>query len=552
MGSAKTIFTFSTDGWVAAKADVLIIPVYKNPAGRDNSKTKAKNGKGLTLSGSLKELNRAMQGMIEAASREEKFDGSAGKSLAFRKSPKDSVNVRRVVLVGLGEREKATMERLESAVKKGLFIVRSLDGLSHIALALPDATEKLSAETMARIIPDAVDQVTYRSEESKDKPPGLDKVTILAGRAPTVAVKKALAEGETLAEARSFVKDLVNKPPNLKKTDTLVDAAKKIGRLKQVSATVKKDVRWIEKTMPCFFTVARGALASDPPKFISLHYKPAGGRKPKKSIALVGKGVIFDTGGYQVKTGNHMNTMKGDMTGSAVVLGAMKALAELKPDNIEVKAYIAAAPNMIDSNAMVPDSIVETTCGKKVEIRHTDAEGRLTLIDAVAMAAKEKPAEIITIATLTGSASLAVGRSIALMGRNEELERKVFEAAIATADPVQPLKVRDEDFDCIKSKLDAADIRNTSTQRERGAQSAAAFVMSGAPDGIPMAHMDIAGADMTADEKATGIGVKTLISYLLSEDRRLGGAAKKPAAKAVKVSKPPATRRGTATRKRRK
>jgi leucyl aminopeptidase len=304
-----------------------------------------------------------------------------------------------------------------------------------------------------------------------------------------------------------------------------VDAAKALGKLPGITVKVESDVKWIEKNMPTFFEVAKGAVASDPPKFITLRYQPTDGTKStksskstiKKKIALVGKSVIFDTGGYQVKPDQFMNTMKGDMAGGALVLGTFQALAELQPKNIEVLGYLAATPNKIDSGAMIPDSIVTSSCGKKVEIRHTDAEGRLTLIDAVTKAAEENPDEIITIATLTGSASRAVGKHIALMGNNDDLRNRIEKASRSVGDPVQTLDVIEQDYDDIKSKLDGADIINTSNNKNRGAQSAAAFVMSGAPEEMPMAHLDIAGADMTDDEKATGIGQKALIQFLLNE-----------------------------------
>jgi len=241
-----------------------------------------------------------------------------------------------------------------------------------------------------------------------------------------------------------------------------------------------------------------------------------------------------------VKPGDYMVTMKGDMTGGAVALATMQALAELQPENIEVTAYLAATPNKIDSDAMIPDSIVNTTCGKKVEIRHTDAEGRLTLIDAVAKAVENNPEEIITVATLTGSASAAVGYTIALMANDETLRNRINQAGRLHGEPIQTLDVVEDDYDNIKSKLDGADIINTSQRKHRGAQSAAAFVMSGAPEDMPMAHMDIAGADMTPDEKATGISVKTVIQYLLNENENLGGggAARKSASVAVKAPAP--------------
>jgi leucyl aminopeptidase len=188
---------------------------------------------------------------------------------------------------------------------------------------------------------------------------------------------------------------------------------------------------------------------------------------------------------------------------------------------------------------MIPDSIVNTTCGKKVEIRHTDAEGRLTLIDAVAKAVENNPDEIITIATLTGSASQAVGYYIALMGNNEALRDRVAEAGRLLGEPIQTLDVNEDDYENIKSKLDGADIINTSQRKHRGAQSAAAFVMSGAPDAMPMAHLDIAGADMTADEKATGTSVKTIIQYLLNEDNNLNGGRKASIPPATSTQKAP-------------
>lgn len=522
MGSAKTAFKFSKGVWADVKADVLMIPVFQDEnshsAPKDTRKKSGNKSEGLSLSGDLKMLDQAMQGMIQLAADDEKFSGAKKSLLSLRKTPADQIHVRRVLLVGLGSKDKLSVETLEQAYQKAFGAIIDLKDLKSVALALPEDTS-IEPNALLQALTDAAYQTTYRSEEATKKGPELKEVLLLTATSTTAAMKKALSEALALAEARSFVKDLVNKPANLKKTDTLANAAKTIGKLPGMTIQVETRLDWLEKNMPCFFEVARGSLDSDPPKFITLTYKPAASGKksksPHKKIALVGKSVIFDTGGYQVKTGNYMNTMKGDMTGGACVLGTMRALAELKP-NVEVTAYLAATPNKIDSGAMIPDSIVNTACGKKVEIRHTDAEGRLTLIDAVALAAKEKPDEMITIATLTGSASQAVGLRIALMGNNNELRNRVEQAARYLGEPVQPLDVLEEDFEDIKSKLDGADIRNTHKSKGRGAQTAAAFVMSGAPEDLPIAHLDIAGADMTPDEKATGIGVKTLIRYVLN------------------------------------
>ncbi len=528
MGSAKTQFTLSAEQALSTQADVLIIPVFKKP---DNNNGKAKQSKKEanpteSILWPVK-LDKALHDEINAIAMEEKFDGGKGKLLTVRKSAANKLKAKRLIFLGLGEAEKIQPKHWEANIQKAIGATLGLKDIHHIAVLLPDNTKSLPADATVSLAVDAAYQATYKSLEAKDACPNLKKVTLLSKDAVNAKLKTALKQGDALAKARSLVKDLVNHPSNLKTTNTLVDAAKIIGKNPAITVKVQNSTSWIEKNMPCFYTVAKGSVATDPPKFISLHYAPK--TKAKKCIAIVGKSVIFDTGGYQVKPGDYMVTMKGDMTGGAVALATMQALAELQPKNIEVHAYLAATPNKIDSDAMIPDSIVDTTCGKKVEIRHTDAEGRLTLIDAVSKAADAKPDEIITIATLTGSASQAVGCYIALMGNNDALRGRIETAGKSLGEPIQTLDVNEDDYDNIKSKLDGADIINTSQRKHRGAQSAAAFVMTGAPEGTPMAHLDIAGADMTADEKATGVSVKTILQYLLNEDGGSTGNGSHPA-----------------------
>jgi leucyl aminopeptidase len=523
MGSAKTRFSISSEPAAAIQVDGLVIPVFKKPEDK-NSKTKTGKKNEVDSFASIIwpfALDKAVLAEISAIAADEKFDGGKGKLLTVRQSVHNKLNARRLVLVGLGDASKLQPRHWENNVQKAVGSLLGLKNFHTIAVALPTA-DHLSLAAAVSLAVDGVSQATYKSMEAKEPLSDLQKAILITEDKANGNLQAALKQGEALAAARSLVKDLVNHPSNLKNTNTLVNQAKTIAKNALISVTVQDKIAWISKNMPCFYTVALGSVATDPPKFIQLRYKPKSG-KAKKHIAIVGKSVIFDTGGYQVKPGDYMVTMKGDMTGGAVVLATMQALAELQPPNIEVSAYLAATPNKIDSDAMIPDSIVNTTCGKKVEIRHTDAEGRLTLIDAVSKAMENQPDEIITIATLTGSASAAVGYSIALMGNNEALRERVAVAGRLHGEPIQTLDVVEEDYDNIKSKLDGADIINTSQRKHRGAQSAAAFVMSGAPEDMPMAHLDIAGADMTADEKATGISVKTIIQYLLNEDAGLAG-----------------------------
>lgn len=458
--------------------------------------------------GPLLAIEQAAHGSLQILT-EEKFTGALGKTILLR----NAAGLRRVTIVGLGEKRKLTARKLHRALSTGFETAAAFENTKRIGLFLPDTG--LDPVSVYFSAADAACDACYASLEAKKPAVFAERISFHPGTAG--AHPSLLREAVAAARAKSRAKDLTNMPPNLKRTTTLVERARSLADIPGISLEIAEDPAWIESNMPCFFTVALGSLATDPPRFIRVHYKPS---SAKRHIALVGKSVIFDTGGYQVKTDDYMNTMKADMTGGAMVLSVIEAAARLELP-LSISAYLAATPNMIDSRAMLPDSIVATTCGKKVEIRHTDAEGRLTLIDAVAMAAREKPDALVTVATLTGSAARAVGEAVALMGNNDEWRGRLADAAKKAGDPLQTLDIWDEDFEDIKSKLDGADIINTSQNKNRGAQSACAFVMSGLPEGsIPMLHLDIAGADMTREEKATGIGVKALLAFLIEESRR--------------------------------
>ncbi len=496
MPSRAPSFIFSKDSLDQIACDVLICGVLQ---GKDSFEPSA--------------VLSAIEPFTGAAAilSEEKFDGSRDKTALLRSLPGKS-GPRRVIAAGLGKEKELNAKTLGRSLRAAVDQALSFSNVGAVAIAIPAAGGLETADRLLACV-DAVYDATYASREAK-KPGKTCSTVLLSSEFAFGASENDLKHSIAIAAARSSSKDLTNMPPNLKRTTTLVEKARSIAALPHMKVDIIDDRAWIEKEMPCFFTVARGSLATDPPKFIRAHFNPPGARR---KIAIVGKSVIFDTGGYQVKTDDYMNTMKADMTGGAMALSVLEAFAGLGLENTAVSAYCAATPNMIDSEAMLPDSIVSTTCGKKVEIRHTDAEGRLTLIDAVAKACEDKPDLIITVATLTGSAARAVGEAIALMGNHPEYRERLAACAKQSGDPCQTLDIWDEDFEDIKSKLDGADIINTSQNKNRGAQSACAFVMSGLTAEIPMLHLDIAGADMTKDEKATGIGVKALLRFLIGQ-----------------------------------
>lgn len=481
--------------------DAIIIPCFQiaDPASKDIGLPGEMTLAGIQKLSGIDTLARVIGS--------EKFSAGFKSTLYLPALGRDN---RRTLFVGLGTLKYLEPYRLEQALVAGF---RKLKGdMKRLVCCLPDLESVPTRSAIIALI-SAAHQYMYRSGESLKAGPVIEQILLHSHKKDLSLhdAEQLIEQAQAMALARSQTRDLVNMPPNTKRTSTLVDKAENLRAL-GIEVEVNRDRQWIEKEMPAFFTVARGSLDFDPPCWIKLHYKPQGDIKYR--IGLVGKSVIFDTGGYQVKPDLSMATMKADMTGGATVLAVLEAVASLKLPHICVTCYLAATPNMISASAFVPDSIIASTVGKKIEIRHTDAEGRLTLIDAVSMAAREKPDVILTIATLTGAASRAVGMRAALMANDVQWRNRFAESARLACDPYQELDVVGEDYEAIRSKLDGADIKNTGNRKGRGAQSAAAFVFLGAPDDQPIVHLDIAGGDMTEDDKSTGIAVQATIQFL--------------------------------------
>ena len=489
--------------YLLKELEYLVIPVFQVKQGDKNNLLEVSLIKNLDQQFGIKNLFE-----------KEEFSGKKDSYFVFPNN--DGATFLFCGLGLLNEYQKYLELKISQSIQNGLKEIKKKNILK-IGLDLSSLKEGIESYNLSFNIKSLLTNVliafadyTYHSLEAKEISKTIENLYILSN---FEIPEDYRAFAKSVIEARASTMDLVNKPANIKTTDTLVQKAKSLEPL-GLKIEIIDDVNWIKENMPCFYTVARGSLQTDPPKWIKVQYTP--NTEIKHKIALIGKSVIFDTGGYQVKPDNYMNTMKADMTGGATVLSIIEQVAKLKLPYIQVTAYCAATPNKIDSDAMLPDSIVSTTCGKKVEIRHTDAEGRLTLIDAIAMAEKDQNDLFITVATLTGSAARAVGPRIALMSTRVD-KRLEFEKSLEEiGEPYQSLEVEEEDYEDIKSKLDGADINNTGSEKYRGAQTAAAFVFSGLSSlNIPCLHLDIAGGDMTKDEKATGISIKGIMNYLL-------------------------------------
>lgn len=320
--------------------------------------------------------------------------------------------------------------------------------------------------------------------------------------------EQSVQEGIIYGEAMKLTRDLANEPAAYATPSKLAEVAQSIEGLN----TKVYDKEEIEKMgMGAYLAVARGSI--EPPKFIHMKYETP---NPKKRIAIIGKGLCFDSGGMDLKPAASMLTMRDDMSGAACVLGVMSAVAKLQPE-IEIHGIIAACENMIGSNAYKPGDILTAKNGKTIEVDNTDAEGRLTLADALCYASELGVDEVIDIATLTGACMVALGTvASGILGNDKDLIGRIIDTATLTGEKFWELPMFPEYMNGLKS--DIADMKNTGS-RFGGASAAGVFLQEFISN-VKWAHLDIAGtAFLEKPQKefisgATGVGVRTLLNYL--------------------------------------
>ena len=357
----------------------------------------------------------------------------------------------------------------------------------------------------------------YKFDKYKKEKSSTRNLNVFIYGDDVLLLKSAITKHNSLMDGLNYTKDLQNEPPSSLRPFELADSVKqnlsKIGM--KVIVFDEKEIK--KRNMGGLLAVGKGS--SSKPRFIVIEYKPKNVKTFSKKVALVGKGVTFDTGGYCIKPWQGMLEMKADMSGAAVVAGTMLAAAKLKLP-IEIIGVIPSAENMINGEAMRPSDIVTTASGKTIEIGHTDAEGRMILADALDYASKQKPDEIIDFATLTGACVVALGLNVAgLFTKNDRLADDLYTCGMKTYDRLWRLPMWDEYNKDIESKI--ADVNNEGG-RWGGAITAAKFLEHFVDKKIPWAHLDIAGPaianDLTNYSKTymTGFGVRLMIEYLSS------------------------------------
>ena len=457
------------------------------------------------------QAGRGFVGPFETLRAREAFTGAAGQCLVLHERP--GARIETLVIVGVGA--APTTDALRSAAADGARAARDA-GASTLAVALPPGG---NAATTAEAIVEGLRLglyvfEAYKTEKAKKS---IRSATLLAPRAAAAGARKGLEEGTILADAVLMVRDLGNEPGNTATPTYLAERAKAIAAEHGLGVHVMERAEMAALGMGSLLGVAQGS--AQPPKLIVLTYEPAKRRGRVDTVAVVGKGLTFDSGGISLKPGDKMEDMKFDMCGGAAVLGVMQAVARLKL-GVRVVGLVPASENMPDAAAFKPGDILRAMNGTTIEIVNTDAEGRLILADALAYATsrlKPRPKAVVDMATLTGACVVALGSAAAgLVSNDDRLAARLTAAGDASGDPVWRLPLRDRYREQIKSVY--ADIRN-SAGREAGALTAAAF-LERFVGGTPWAHLDIAGTAWTDSAKgvhsrgATGFGVRVVVRML--------------------------------------
>ena len=422
------------------------------------------------------------------------FEGKFGQTYLLHtlgKIPAD-----KILIIGFGKKEEFDHNKMREAVAKSIKKLQQIKAKKAAFDFDVNVDYGKSAAIGAMIADYAYDK--YKSEKSHH----LEEITFARFS------ENDLNEGIIFGEAMKFTRDLANTPAQIATPTKLSEIAKE---LEGIETKVFDKEEIARMGMGAYLAVGQGSV--QPPKFIHMKYT---GKNVKKKIALIGKGICFDSGGLDIKPASSMLTMKDDMSGAACILGVMRALSKLKPD-MEVHGIIAACENMPSGSSYKPGDILTAKNGKTIEIDNTDAEGRLTLADALCYACELGVDEVIDIATLTGACMVALGTvASGIMGNDEEMINRVIETAKESGETFWQLPMFKEYFDSLRS--DIADMKNTGS-RNGGASAAGLFLQQFVKD-TKWCHIDIAGtAYIEKPQKefiagATGAGVRTLLNYV--------------------------------------
>ena len=470
--------------------------------------------------GFLKRLDELTNGFIKVSIESEEFNGKEGDTAYFHLIGNDKVKARRLLLVGVGD---AADYKTASVSNMAGTAVRTLRAKNAKSIGVVPRIENDAAIVSAAAVQGAYisifDPDKYRTVDKEQKT--VEKLVVVIEGADEAALKHGVETGRIVGESLNFTRDLANEPGAYMTPTDMAERAREVANQFGLNIDVLDEARMEQEGMGSLLSVSRGS--DQPAKLIIMKYVPADyDESNKELLAFVGKGVTFDSGGISLKPGENMELMKYDMTGGATVIGAMRAIAQLKPP-IPVLGVAPCTENLPSGKATKPGDVVRAMTGKTIEVINTDAEGRLILADAIAYAKKLGATKVIDMATLTGAVSIALGDvNAAVLGTDQKLIDEIISAGQEVGEKFWQLPLDKEYSKQIKS--DIADIKNVGG-RKAGTITAAAFLKEFA-DGLAWAHLDIAGTAWADEAKPyrakgpTGIALRTLLKIVEWESKK--------------------------------
>lgn len=476
------------------KQDCLIIPIF------------SKDKKAI-LSSAAENIDKATSGQLSSILEMGDFKGTSDKTLMLYDL--QNIEATRVILLGCGEKEKFDTKSLNLASQAVAKAIKET-ALKSVSLYLEEPTIDAIQQTIIALSDTFYSLNDYKSK--KEDEPTLEEVTLSSTSKFTAEAETALKNGCAIADGMKVSKDLANHPGNICTPTYIADTANALANdYSNIECEVLEESDMEEIGMGSFLSVSVGS--DEPGKMVVLQY--FGTEKSEAPIALVGKGITFDTGGISLKPGASMDEMKFDMCGAAGMLGTLKSCAEMElPINLVV--ILAAAENMPSARATKPGDIVTAMSGTTIEVLNTDAEGRLVLCDALTYVGKFNPRLVIDAATLTGACIIALGHHIsAVLSNDESLTNDLIEAGNTINDRVWELPMGDDYKKQLESSF--ADLGNIGG-RAAGTITAACF-LSEFTKGYKWAHLDIAGTAWTGKD-ATGRPVPLLSQFLINQSKQ--------------------------------
>ncbi|NUU24241.1 MAG: leucyl aminopeptidase, partial [Streptomycetaceae bacterium] len=414
-----------------------------------------------------------------------------------------------VLAVGLGEQPDSGFSA-ETLRKAGGNAARAAAGLKKAAVALPLADAEAVEAVAQGALLGAYTFEAYRENSMEGRKPAVKELALVGAKARDKAVKAAFERAQVIAENVNQARDLVNTPSNDLNPKAFAAIAVDHGKNFGFKVEVLDEKALAKGSFGGILGVGQGS--ANPPRLVRLGYTHP---KAKRTIALIGKGITYDSGGLSLKPTGSNETMKMDMAGAAAVLGAVSAVARLGLP-VNVTGWLALAENMPSGTAIRPGDVLRMYGGRTVEVLNTDAEGRLVLADAITRAGEEKPEKIIDVATLTGAMMVALGnKTFGIIANDDDFRSAVHDAAERTGEPSWPMPTPAE----LRRTMDSpiADIKNIG-ERMGGGLSAGVFLREFVADGIGWAHLDIAGPAYNEGEVSgytakggTGVAVRTLV-----------------------------------------